>query len=234
MARLRFDNISSRGTSNPITFADGTTTTGTFSSAPGFPTIASPDYAVITVDPDTSAEEIVYLTAFTAGATTGTFTRAQEGTSGAAHSSKPWVHAPTAQDFGLEEYESWLTGSDISVSANTATEIVSLDLPAGVYRVRAQTAFANPAPNGNPCNSCVYVTSGSVQSYTAALMAAEVQSLAAGQGGTRTCEKKLVLSSATTLYLCHYSSPYSNNVWHFGNFVGDVITGLTALRLAAQ
>ena len=99
MARLRFNNISSRGASNPITFADGVTTTGAWASPPAFPTIASPDYAVVIAEPDTDNEEITYLTAYTAGATTGTFSRGQEGSSGLAHPGTPWIHAPTAMDF---------------------------------------------------------------------------------------------------------------------------------------
>jgi hypothetical protein len=99
MARLRLNNISSFGATNPITFADGSTVTGTFSSAPGFATIVSPDYYALTIEPDTANEEVVYLTAFTSGATTGTFTRAREGSTGVAHSATAWVHSPTSADF---------------------------------------------------------------------------------------------------------------------------------------
>ena len=100
--RLRYNNLASLGTSpaNAITFADGSTTTGSWVSDPGFPTIAAPNYAAVIVDPQ-GTEEIVYLTAFTATNTSGTFVRAQEGTSGAAHSSKAWSHGPTAYDFAL-------------------------------------------------------------------------------------------------------------------------------------
>lgn len=98
MARLRINNQSDK-TSGTLTFADGSTTTGTWGVAPGFATITAPDFYVLVVDPDTANEEVVYLTAYTAAATTGTFTRAQEGTSGVAHSAKPWVHGATASDF---------------------------------------------------------------------------------------------------------------------------------------
>lgn len=98
MTRLRFDNISSFGSSNPITFANGSTATGSWASAPPFPTIASPDFAVVVVNADTAQEEIAYLTAYTSGATSGTFLRGQEGTTGLAAAASPWHHGPTAAD----------------------------------------------------------------------------------------------------------------------------------------
>lgn len=100
--RLFFDNVSSFGTDNPLTFADDSTTTGTFNSPPPFPTINGAggfDYAVVTNEPDTDDEEITYLVAFTEGDTTAEFIRAQEGTTGVAHSATPWIHGPTALDF---------------------------------------------------------------------------------------------------------------------------------------
>jgi hypothetical protein len=100
VARLRKNNISGTASSNGITLADGSTTTVSWASAPGFPTIVAPDYYVVIAEPDTANEEIMYLTAFTSGATTGTVTRAQEGTSGRAHAATAWTHGPTAQDFG--------------------------------------------------------------------------------------------------------------------------------------
>lgn len=103
MARLRFNDISSFGTTNPVTLTNGGTT-ATFASAPAFPTIASPDYAVIVVEPDSANEEIVQITAYTSGATTATVVRNFEATSGGAngspaHTSVVWVHGPTAADF---------------------------------------------------------------------------------------------------------------------------------------
>src|ERR1700761_8887336 len=99
MTRLQFNDISSQGGSNPISFSNSTTTTGNWSIAPAFPTLASPNYAVVVVDPDTTNCEICYLTAYTAGNTSGTFTRAAETAtggraagSGIAHSSVPWTH----------------------------------------------------------------------------------------------------------------------------------------------
>jgi hypothetical protein len=99
VSRLRFNNISGTAAGNGLTFTSATTTTGTWASAPAFPAIVFPDFAVVVVNPDQANEEIVYLTAYTPGATSGTFSRAQEGSTGAAHSGEAWVHGPTADDF---------------------------------------------------------------------------------------------------------------------------------------
>lgn len=77
-------------------------TTITFEEAPGFATLGSDEYIAISlVDDDATPNyEIVYLTAYTAGATTGTIERAQEGTSASAFTTDHlWEHAPTVEDF---------------------------------------------------------------------------------------------------------------------------------------
>lgn len=71
-----------------------TETTITFSEAPGFPTLASGEYIPIAIE-----SEVVHLTAYTAGDTTGTIERGKEGTAKAAHDSGvDWVHGPLAFD----------------------------------------------------------------------------------------------------------------------------------------
>ena len=97
MARLRYNFQS--GTCGALTNVG---TTITFAVAPAFATIVAPDFIPITLEPDTAGvQEIVYLTAYTAAATTGTILRGQEGTAGIAHSSgtTPWKHAATIADF---------------------------------------------------------------------------------------------------------------------------------------
>jgi hypothetical protein len=65
------------------------------------PTIADPDYLPLVINPDTAAMEIVWLTAYTAGATSGTVLRAQESTTGVAHTSGADIaHGPTVTDIG--------------------------------------------------------------------------------------------------------------------------------------
>ena len=104
MSRLRLNNLGDRnGTVNPITVPSGSGTCSWVSS-PGFPTIASPDYAVIVVEPGTANEDIRRLTAYTSGATSGTISGAltapgEQPSSGAAHTSKGWAHSPTQKDF---------------------------------------------------------------------------------------------------------------------------------------
>jgi hypothetical protein len=68
-----------------------------------FPAVSGSDYAAVVLDPDTSSEEIVWITAHTASATTATIQRGREqpalGT-GVAHTSGAiWKHGPTAADF---------------------------------------------------------------------------------------------------------------------------------------
>jgi hypothetical protein len=98
MSRLRFNNVFGTAAGNPITLT-GAGTTAIWTTAPAFPTIAAPDYAAVVVEADTANEEIVYVTAYTAAATTGTVTRAQEGTSSIAHTATAWQHGPTVFDF---------------------------------------------------------------------------------------------------------------------------------------
>lgn len=69
------------------------------SGAVAVATVADPDYLPLVVDPDTAALEIVWLTDYIAGGTTGTILRAQEGTTGATHATgAAVVHGPTVAD----------------------------------------------------------------------------------------------------------------------------------------
>jgi hypothetical protein len=104
MTRQRHNDISSLGAANPITLSSATTTTCSWTSAPSFPlSISWPDYAVLIVEPDTANEEIVWLTGWTLGSTTGRVVRMAEPSPGGTpvpitHSSVAWTHGPTAQD----------------------------------------------------------------------------------------------------------------------------------------
>lgn len=102
MARLRYNGLTatlgapltSSGTA--VTFAAALTHSG----GTAVPTIGSGDYIPLTILATAGGvSEIVWLTAYTAGATTGTITRGQEGTAGVAHASgDEVVHAPTVLD----------------------------------------------------------------------------------------------------------------------------------------
>lgn len=96
MARLRYNNAS--GTLGGALTNAGTTIP--FGVAPSFATIVSPDTIALTLEPGTANEEIVSLTAYTAGATTGAIARGQEGSTGVSHANaSAWVHGPTAVEW---------------------------------------------------------------------------------------------------------------------------------------
>jgi len=102
MARQRYDN--SIGTLGAGLSSAGTTIT--FASAPSWPTLAKGNYIPLVIDPPGAAPngnyEVVYVTAYTAGGTTATIKRGQEGTTGVSHGSgATWLCAPTASS------ESW-------------------------------------------------------------------------------------------------------------------------------
>jgi hypothetical protein len=104
MTRLRHNDISSLGTANPITLSSATTTTCSWTSAPSLPlSISWPDYAALVVEPDTANEEIVWLTGWTKGSTSGTVVRMAEPSPGGtataiAHNATAWTHGPTSFD----------------------------------------------------------------------------------------------------------------------------------------
>lgn len=79
----------------------GSGTTITFAVAPGFDTLAAGEYIPLALSED-GKREIVHLTAYTAGALTGTVERGQEGTGQATPptftAAGKWLHGPTAKD----------------------------------------------------------------------------------------------------------------------------------------
>ena len=100
--RLRLNNQLGTLGGSGLTSGGGTIT---FAVAPGFVTLANNAYYPISVDEGTSSFEVVYLTAYTAGATTGTILRGQEGTTGVSHSAGAnWAHAYTVADFPIPPY----------------------------------------------------------------------------------------------------------------------------------
>jgi hypothetical protein len=102
MAILKVNNCGDPvGMANPITLSSNVATTATWPSAPSnMPNVASPDILKLSVEPSTPNEEIIYVTAYTSGATSATVTRAAEGPGTArTHPGTAWVHGPTAADF---------------------------------------------------------------------------------------------------------------------------------------
>ena len=80
MAVLRVNNCGDPvGTANPMTLSSNVVTTATWPSAPAnMPNVVSPDILKIIAEPSTPFEEIMYVTAYTSGATSATILVAPE------------------------------------------------------------------------------------------------------------------------------------------------------------
>ena len=99
MSRIKAAFLSGTITDNPLTI--GATTINSAALA-GLPVIASPDIAVLVLDPGggDGAPEVVHITAHSSSATSATITRAMEGTTAREHvQTTPWTHGPTVMDF---------------------------------------------------------------------------------------------------------------------------------------
>lgn len=135
MTRVRTDNVFGTITDNPLT--SGATTVNSAGLA-NLAAVASPDYAVITLDPNgvDGAPEIIYVTAHTGSATSVTVLRAQEGTAAREHDAGTfWVHAATARDFALGELGyAQVTTSQTGIS--TETDLTSLAATVTVAALR--------------------------------------------------------------------------------------------------
>jgi hypothetical protein len=92
------NEIRVRGNLTSGTLSVALTNVATTMSSAGLanlPAVTATGHAVITIE-----NEIIYVTAHTAAATTATILRGQEGTTGAAHSlNTAWVHGPVASDY---------------------------------------------------------------------------------------------------------------------------------------
>lgn len=110
MARLRYNGLTAAlGSSltsgaTSVTFAAALTHNG----GVAVPTLSGSDYIPLSLlDAAGRVAEVVYLTAYTSGATSGTITRGRENTAGVAHSSGAVVlHAPTTWDVPVAVYKS--------------------------------------------------------------------------------------------------------------------------------
>lgn len=96
MPRRRYNNQFGTITDNPLTSGATTMNSATFGALPA---VVAPDYLAIVLDPDTASEEVIWVTAHTASATSATIWRAREGSTAVAHTSGAiWKHGPTAAD----------------------------------------------------------------------------------------------------------------------------------------
>lgn len=87
-------------------------------------TLASDEHLALIIE-----SEIVYLTAYTAGATTGTVARGQEGSTDATHANATaWEHGPTKRDWPQIRRTVRDGGGHITTTSSTRTPIHSTDL----------------------------------------------------------------------------------------------------------
>src|SRR3954470_18095554 len=119
------------------------------------PAVTAPDIAKITLfqadaNGRVTQQEIVYVTAHTASATSATITRAQEGTTAQTWNGTTtpdsWVHGPTAADFT----SAYTVTSKTANYTAAAGELVLGDTTGG--------AFAVTLPSGSPTGSVVVVS----------------------------------------------------------------------------
>lgn len=134
MARLRYNGLSTTlgasltSSATSVTFGAALT----HSNGTNVPTIAGSDYIPLAIlDSSGHLSEIVWLTAYTAAATTGTIARGKEGTAGVAHSSgDKVVHGPLTDDVsaGVIGYTEYKAGSNYTTTSSTHVQIDSTNL----------------------------------------------------------------------------------------------------------
>lgn len=159
MARLRYNGLSATlsgshsNSTTTITFAAALT----HSAGTNVPTITGSDYLPLAIlDSSGHLSEVVYLTAYTAAATTGTISRGQEGTAGVSHASGDKVVQPVlAAD--VQGENAWtapsLTNSWVTFGGSYPTPSYRKDANGRVYfrgviKSGTLTAAAFTLPSG--------------------------------------------------------------------------------------
>lgn len=195
MARLLYNNQGGNLGASGLT-SGGTTIT--FGVAPNFATITGSDYIPLVLDGGTSSNEIVYLTAYTAAATSGTITRAAEDATlwpAVSHAANTgtWMTAPVAADGHST------AGATVAASQTTASSTYT-DL-----------ATAGPA--------VTLITGTSVLVMLGSLQLPPTS-------GSTTSYMSLAVSGATTLAAADANAARNDGSW--GNVSAQfVLTGLT-------
>lgn len=134
MARLRYNGLATGAADSTVSLTLGgsltnSATSVTFSAAlthsngTAVPTITGTDYIPLAIlDANGHLSEVVWLTAYTAAATSGTIARGKEGTSGVAHSSgDKVVQAAFTRDVGLVGCKAVLSTSAALTSGTART-----------------------------------------------------------------------------------------------------------------
>lgn len=128
-----------------------TDTSITFTGSPGWATLAGGDYIKLVIDPTLGSAspspnplfEIVYVTAYTGGASTATIERGQEGTTAQAHAVNAiWMNGATAADFA--------GAIEVTDGTTTVTNVAEIDFTAGATVTNGGSGLAEVAITGAP------------------------------------------------------------------------------------
>lgn len=184
MARILYNNQSGY-LAAPLNATDVTSTIEFGSSfLPNFATLSPPDYIPLVLDAGTPNMEIVWLTAFTSGGSSGTITRAAEDSlmwPETVHGYMPpsvknntWACAPTQRDFPALAFSGY-SGSAISCANGAATNITFGTLvttvqgySSGPLDDGAIVEFGNiyfETPGYYLVNACVLVANNATAAY---------------------------------------------------------------------
>jgi hypothetical protein len=162
MARLRYNGLSST-LGGSLTSSATSVTFGaalTHSNGTAVPTISGSDYIPLAIlDTSGHLSEVVYLTAYTSGATSGTIARGKEGTTGVSHSSGDAViHGPTASDITASSplaYTVYSAGTSTTNNTTTLTDVDATNLaitftvpPSGNVLVRLTATIGGTGTQG--------------------------------------------------------------------------------------
>lgn len=245
MAILRVNNCGDpTGTVDPITLSNNVVTTCTWPSAPlNMPTVASPNILKLSVEPSTPNEEILYVTAYTSGATSATVTRAAEGPGVArTHAATPWVHGPTAADF---TYANVIGNSDGNSPAvvNGVYNVLTADvvtLTPGNWLVLCTLGIQIPASTSG-YGQALITTTTSTSTFTwassAGLPAQIITAWDSFVAGSQALNKAFFAQAtigvnvSTPIYPCLYFGLYSGGGCTFTGGFNTFQHGLTAIYL---
>lgn len=150
MARLHYNGVtgtlggSLTNSATSVTLAAALTHSG----GTNVPTVASPDYLPLSIlDSTGKLSEVVYVTAYTSGATTATISRGKEGTTGVSHANgDTFTHALTSLDavdslatktsnYGMSIEDSLIISNGTSLTI-TLPSAVSAGASGKVYTVK--------------------------------------------------------------------------------------------------
>lgn len=231
MARLRYNGLVAElggsgltNSATSITFAAALT----YGGGTSVPTITGSDFIPLSIlDSDGVVKEIVYLTAYTTAATTGTIARGKETTSGVSHSAGVGIiHAPTVLDVGTPTY---LLAHGSSPASGDPEGIVFWKAPS----TTTWDFTAGSLPSGFSAQGTPTSVSFDGTGMTATYDAADAHKAALPITGLSTfiVEAKFVSGSASSTMLGTLATDSS------GNGVGSVYysspSGLLAARASA-